>query len=53
MATIDRVRMPDTGEEAEQARAIAARYRCEFVDLREASIDHDLFRLYYHMIKAS
>src|SRR6478609_8392590 len=44
MATIDRVRMPDTGEEAEQARAIAARYRCEFVDLREASIDHDLFR---------
>src|SRR4051795_4911006 len=44
MATIDRVRIPDTGEEAEQARAIAARYRCEFVDLREASIDHDLFR---------
>src|SRR5438270_1371375 len=42
--TIDRVRIPDTGEEAEQARAIAARYRCEFVDLREASIDHDLFR---------
>ena len=23
---------------------MAARYRCEFVDLREASIDHDLFR---------
>src|SRR5947208_17059831 len=44
MATIDRVRIPDTGEEAEQARAMAARYRCEFVDLREASIDHDLFR---------
>src|SRR3954449_1453662 len=44
MATIDRVRIPDTGEEAEQARAIAGRYRCEFVDLREASIDHDLFR---------
>src|SRR3954467_14584791 len=44
MATIDRVRIPDTGEEAQQARAIAARYRCEFVDLREASIDHDLFR---------
>src|SRR5512133_479800 len=44
MATIDRVRLPDTTEEAEQARAIAARYRCEFVDLREASIDHDLFR---------
>ena len=23
---------------------MAARYRCEFVDLREAAIDHDLFR---------
>src|SRR3982750_3418985 len=44
MATIERVRIPDTGEEAETARAIAARYRCEFVDLRETSIDHDLFR---------
>jgi type IV pilus assembly protein PilB len=44
MATIDKVRLPDTAEEAEQARAIAARYRCEFVDLRETSIDHDLFR---------
>src|SRR3954447_2946329 len=44
MATIDKVRLPDMAEEAEQARAIAGRYRCEFVDLREASIDHDLFR---------
>src|SRR5438067_896766 len=44
MATIDKVRLPDAAEEAEQAKAIAARYRCEFVDLREASIDHDLFR---------
>jgi len=44
MATIDKVRLPDPTEEAEQARAIAARYRCEYVDLREASIDHDLFR---------
>src|SRR5262252_4210727 len=44
MATTDKVRLPDSVEEAEQARAIAARYRCEFVDLREASIDHDLFR---------
>src|SRR5512142_881045 len=44
MATIDKVRLPDAAEEAEQARAIAARYRCEFVDLHEASIDHDLFR---------
>src|SRR5689334_9024778 len=44
MATIDKPRLPDTGAEAEQARAVAARYRCEFVDLRETSIDHDLFR---------
>src|SRR5512138_717624 len=44
MATIDKVRLPDAAAEAEQARAIAARYRCEFVDLREATIDHDLFR---------
>jgi hypothetical protein len=27
-----------------QAQAAAARYRCEFVDLREGAIDHDLFR---------
>jgi type IV pilus assembly protein PilB len=26
------------------SQAIAARYRCEFVDLREGTIDHDLFR---------
>jgi type IV pilus assembly protein PilB len=44
MATIDKVRLPDASAEAEQAKAIAARYRCEYVDLREASIDHDLFR---------
>src|ERR1700760_367133 len=30
--------------EIDQSKAMAARYRCEFVDLREASIDHDLFR---------
>src|SRR5579883_190439 len=48
MATTDKVRIPDPigaqAAEAEQARAIAARYRCEYVDLREAAIDHDLFR---------
>ena len=27
-----------------QAQAMAARYRCEYVDLREGAIDHDLFR---------
>src|ERR1051325_6460998 len=44
MATIDKVRLPDVAEGADQAKAVPARYRCEFVDLREASIDHDLFR---------
>ena len=44
MATTDKTRLPDPGEELQQARSIAARYRCEFVDLREANIDHELFR---------
>jgi type IV pilus assembly protein PilB len=43
MAT-DRVKPPDPAEEAAQARALAERYRCEFVDLKEARIDHELFR---------
>jgi len=44
MATSEKLRLVEPTAEAEQARAIAARYRCEYVDLREASIDHDLFR---------
>jgi type IV pilus assembly protein PilB len=44
MATVEKIRLIDPAAEAEQARAIAARYRCEFVDLHEAPIDHDLFR---------
>jgi type IV pilus assembly protein PilB len=44
MATTDRNRIIDPVAETEQARAVADRYRCEYVDLREASIDHDLFR---------
>ena len=44
MATIDRSRLSDPAAEAEQSRAMAERYRCEYVDLREAAIDHDLFR---------
>src|SRR5713101_8079943 len=44
MATIDKVRLPDPAAETEQARALAARYRCEYVDLRDGIIDHDLFR---------
>jgi type IV pilus assembly protein PilB len=43
MAT-DKLRIQDQAAEVEQARAVAARYRCEYVDLREGSIDHDLFR---------
>src|SRR5580693_8948520 len=43
MATLEKVRLSPL-EETEQAKAFAARYRCEFVDLREALIDHDLFR---------
>src|SRR5512146_2896753 len=43
MAT-ERVRVVDQTAEVEQARAVASRYRCEYVDLRESSIDHDLFR---------
>jgi type IV pilus assembly protein PilB len=30
-------------QEAQHAQTLASRYRCEFVDLREAKIDHDLF----------
>ena len=44
MATIDRLKLTDPTAEVEQAKSMAARYRCEFVDLRESSIDHDLFR---------
>ena len=44
MATIDKTRLAEPGAETQQAQAIAARYRCEYIDLREAGIDHDLFR---------
>src|SRR5437588_918276 len=43
MAT-ERIKLLDPIQESADAQAIAARYRCEYVDLREASIDHDLFR---------
>src|SRR6266851_5336877 len=42
MAT-ERVKLMDPDQESAQARALALRYRCEFVDLRETRIDHDLF----------
>ncbi|HYW41413.1 MAG TPA: GspE/PulE family protein [Bryobacteraceae bacterium] len=44
MGTVEKPKFLDTAQETEQARAIAARYRCEYVNLKEASIDHDLFR---------
>ena len=37
-------RLIDPLAEAQQARAMAARYRSEYVDLHETAIDHDLFR---------
>jgi type II secretory ATPase GspE/PulE/Tfp pilus assembly ATPase PilB-like protein len=39
----NRLQVTDPIKESEQARALAERYRCEFVDLREERIDHDLF----------
>jgi len=43
MAT-DRLALKDLGPEIAAAQAVAARYRCDYVDLREGAIDHDLFR---------
>jgi type IV pilus assembly protein PilB len=43
MAVSDRVKLTDPTQEADQSRALASRYRCEFVDLRDVRIDHDLF----------
>jgi type IV pilus assembly protein PilB len=40
----ERLKLLDPLTETADAKAIAARYRCEYVDLREAAIDHDLFR---------
>src|SRR5690348_54496 len=43
MATIDRLKLTDPIEEVSSAKSLASRYRCEFVDLRDVRIDHDLF----------
>src|SRR5579862_4262896 len=43
MAT-ERVKIHDSAAEAATAQALAARYRCEYVDLRDGAIDHELFR---------
>ena len=38
------LRSQNPEQEAAQAQALAARYRCEFVDLKAAKIDHELFK---------
>ncbi|MBM3758725.1 MAG: type II/IV secretion system protein [Acidobacteria bacterium] len=43
MAT-DRAPLKNTEQEEIDAKRLAMRYRAEFVDLRNAEIDHDLFR---------
>src|SRR5882724_4490488 len=43
MATSDRLIPMDPAQEVARAKAVAARYYHEFVDLREVRIDHDLF----------
>jgi type IV pilus assembly protein PilB len=43
MAVSDRIHLTEPADEVAQAKTLAARYRCEFVDLREVRIDHDLF----------
>ncbi len=43
MATIDRTRLVEPSDEITLSKTLANRYRCEFVDLREVRIDHDLF----------
>ncbi|HLH42589.1 MAG TPA: GspE/PulE family protein [Bryobacteraceae bacterium] len=43
MAAGDKILPVDPAQETARARALAARYYQEFVDLREVRIDHDLF----------
>jgi type IV pilus assembly protein PilB len=43
MAT-ETIKLKEPGEELEQAQALAKRYRCDFIDLKSAFIDHELFR---------
>ncbi len=42
--TTDVLKLKDLTGEIQQAQTIARRYRCEFVDLKETKIDHELFR---------
>ncbi len=43
MAARDVLKIVQPADEIVQAKTLAARYRCDFVDLREVRIDHDLF----------
>jgi type IV pilus assembly protein PilB len=43
MAARDAIKIVQPADEIVQAKTLAARYRCDFVDLREVRIDHDLF----------
>ncbi len=43
MAARDSIKVVQPADEIVQAKTLAARYRCDFVDLREVRIDHDLF----------
>src|ERR1700680_2253199 len=43
MATSERIKLTEPTQEVTLAKTLASRYRCEFVDLREVRIDHDLF----------
>jgi len=44
MATETISGLKDTAAETDQAKSIAQRYCCEFVDLKATKIDHELFR---------
>ncbi len=44
MATPDRAKPADAGQEALETQALAHRYRYEYIDLKQAHIDHELFR---------
>jgi type IV pilus assembly protein PilB len=44
MAAPDRPRLVNPQAEADAAKALAKRYRCDYVDLKEARIDHGLFQ---------
>src|SRR5258707_8991881 len=43
MASSDRLKLIEPADEVNSSKTLASRYRCEFVDLREVRIDHDLF----------